>query len=83
MTPILQKCHWNSEIEQSPIYWRQIVAISVHCVKGLSTTSKNLKKLVWQAQMSHSTSSHHTGEVDTAVEVRVQEEDEGRNERRK
>ena len=47
------------------------------------TTTNNLKKLVPQALMSHSTSSRRTGEVDIAVAVRAQERGEGRDERRK
>ena len=52
-------------------------------VKGLSTTTYNLKKLVRQALMSRTTSSHRIGEVDAAVTVRTQEEGKGRDERRK
>ena len=42
-------------------------------MKGLFTTTNNLKKLVWQALMSRSTRSRRTGEVDAAVEVRAHE----------
>ena len=52
-------------------------------MKGLLTTTYNLKKLVRQALMSCSTSSGRKGEVDTAVAVRPKEEGEGRDERKK
>ena len=53
-------------------------------MKGLLTTTKKLKQLIWQALMSGSTSSRRTGEVDAAVAVRAQEEgDEGKDERKK
>ena len=75
-------CHWNSGIEQSTIYLRHTVAIFPPSEK-LLTTTHNLKKLVRQALMSRCTSSRRTGEVDTAVAVRDQEEVEGRYKIRK
>ena len=74
--------HCNSEIEQTAIYWKQTVAI-FPLSERIINNNYQYEEFGPQALMSHSTSSCGTGEVETAVAVRAQEEGEGRYEKRK